>query len=450
MSGDAKEPSHDWGVDDDEVPVRPAEPLKEDLRSRVRSIGPLSEAIHAARANEGSAAAGVAPLPETRSPQPEETAAPPSSTRAVTPARSTGSQPADGYGESDFENDDEPFDREDAHKIGIIGGKGTGKSYLFQAMVYRTFAGQQSGALTYFLENDGMRLFTATANEAQITQTGLARTLNRVKFVEKYQRWERLGTTTLLAQQWYRLRLLIRTGLLGRKRSAMDVEFFDGSGEGFFELQATSADHKRLWAKAYRDARVMVFCLPMWAAFPNSELTEDEWEDREKMLAGFDQVIQNYSDMRRRHNQVAPVSSILALTMADDDRSALRTLRDRWITPYIQSPQTYLKQLKKGTGVARYLSNARKVSEALLDEFAEVCDPRVAGIPQSLDFGRGLPWIIPLSAIDGARLNQIEDLYRNKPDDTLRRREARNTAPTPVHVELPLLVALCERDNALM
>src|SRR5262245_6344267 len=70
-----------------------------------------------------------------------------------------------GFSEEDFDdNDDEPFDRPDAQKFGIVGGKGVGKSYLFQAMVYRTLSGQQSGALTYYLERDSMRLFAATGN----------------------------------------------------------------------------------------------------------------------------------------------------------------------------------------------------------------------------------------------------------------------------------------------
>lgn len=460
MSGDAKEPSHNWGADDAGPAARDSEPLKEDIRSRVvRPVAPPAADLQAkpARTEPLMPSPALVPpaieadsTPPTETGEPEPPPKPDPIARSMRAPGAATSQPSHGYTEQDFDKDDEPFDRDDAQKVGIIGGKGTGKSYLFQAMVYRTLAGQQSGALTYFLEQDGMRLFSATANPAQITQTGASRTLNRVKFIEKYQRWERLPFTSLMQQQWYRLRLLVRIGLLGRKRSAMDVEFFDGSGEGFLEQQATTPEQKRLWAKAYRNAKVMVFCLPMWAAFPSEELTEEEWEMREKLLAGFEQVVQNYTDMRQRHNEVEPVSSILALTMADDDRSSLQTLRDHWITPYIQSPQTYLKQLKKGSGVARYLANARKVSEILHDEFASVPDKRVAGIPEALELGRGRPWIIPLSAIDGARLEQIEETYLNRIDDTSRRREVRRISPTPVHVELPLLVALCERDNALM
>jgi hypothetical protein len=355
--------------------------------------------------------------------------------------------------EIDDTSGDEPFDRPDAHKVGILGGKGVGKSYLFQAMVYRTYAGLQSGALTYYLERDGIHLFKAAGGEGhgkrELTETGVASALNRVEFIRKYQSWLRLSTTRKEEQQWYRLRLLLRSGWLGRKQSAMDVEFFEGSGEGFFELQTVNHEDRALWTKAYQNAGVMVFCLPIWAAFPNEHLTDEDWNHRDALLRGFEQVVQNYRDMCRREETRLPVSSILALTMSDDRRSALRMLYDRWISPYLDSPHTYLKQMRKGQGVACYLNNARRISESLHEEFAAARDPRVTAIPQSLDFGRGRPWIVALSATEGSRLDDLERRFPN-PDDPARLAEARRGAPTPVHVELPLLLALCERENALM
>ncbi|HBL29421.1 MAG TPA: hypothetical protein DD490_21525, partial [Acidobacteria bacterium] len=91
-------------------------------------------------------------------------------------------------------------------------------------------------------------------------------------------------------------------------------------------------------------------------------------------------------------------------------------------------------------GVARYLANARQVSEALHRELAASRDPRVSSISQTLDYRGGRPWLIPLSAVEGTRLDRIE---REK-------QTGERLAPVPVHAELPLLVALCERYNALM
>jgi hypothetical protein len=347
----------------------------------------------------------------------------------------------------------EPFDRPDAAKLGIIGGKGVGKSYLFQAMVFRSYSAKHSGALTYYLERDGMHLFEAEMEPGEhgwrITNTGAARTVNRADFVDKYKNWERLAFTMKMSQHWYRLRLLFRTGLLGRTRSAMDVEFFDASGEGLLGATALSREDQEVWDRAYLTAGVMVFCLPTWAAFPATDLTDADWRERDLLLSGFEQVVKNYNDMRTRHGQTKRVRSILALTMSDDRRSALQTLQSRWIAPYLDSPYSHLKELRTGGGVARYLRNARTISEALHEEFASARDPRAASIPQSLDFGKGEPWIVPLSAIDGARLDYLQETYKN-PDDPRRLREVRGAAPVPVHVELPLLLALCERENALM
>jgi hypothetical protein len=411
MSDDEGNDSTDWGIEVDDEPALPA-----GIPERSASWAP----------------------PELRPDPPVVEAAP---------------QP-EVFAEEDFDKtDDEPFDRPDAQKFGIIGGKGVGKSYLFQSMVYRTLSGTQSGALTHYLERDNMRLFTAMGEEStggrQIARTGAARTLNRTRFIEKYQNWLRLPSTTKEIQTWYRLRLPLRTGWLGQKRSAIDVEFFDGSGEGMFEIQSLTRDDREVWEKAYLPAKVMVFCLPLWAAFPNGDLTDEDWGAREKLLSGFEQVLVHYRDMRSRHGE-PPVSGILALTMADDRRSALRTLYDRWIAPYLDSPSSHLRQLKQGSGIARYLNNARKVSEALHEEFGATRDPRVSGIPQSLDFGRGKPWIVALSAIDGGRFDYLNNKYPDDPDNPARMREARQVAPTPIHVELPLLVALCERENALM
>ena len=279
------------------------------------------------------------------------------------PVQANVSTPA-SVNDSEFVQDEEPFDRADAQKLGIIGGRGVGKTYLFQSMVYRTFSGPQSGALTYYLEKDAMHLYMAVRDGGeQFAQTGAAKALNRVTFIKKYQSWQRLPTTTFMIQQWYRLRLLYRTGYLGRRRSAIDVEFFDVSGERLGTQTYNRTDWEA-WARAYGKAAVMVFCLPLWAAFPGRDLADEDWNLRELIITDFEQVIQNYREMRSRYQFTSPVRSILALTMSDDHRAGLTTLIERWISPYLEFPRTYLKQLQTGRGVARYLSNARKVSGA--------------------------------------------------------------------------------------
>lgn len=325
-------------------------------------------------------------------------------------------------------------------KLGIVGGKGVGKSYLFQAMVYRTYSNALAGSLAYYLDRGGIRLYTRLSREESESAENIER------FIENFSSWNRLPQTLADTQRWFRLRLPYRTGWLGRGRSMLDVEFLDGSGEGFFALEHLDDDYRQLWREAYLDARIMVFCLPLWVAFPGPDLNPEDRRERNLVLKQFEQVIENYRQLRDAHESGHPVRSILALTMADDRRSALVGLRDRWVTPYMNAPGRFLTRLRRGSGVAAYLANARRVSEGLQAEFDHSHNPRVSGIPNRLDFGGGRPWLIPLSAIDGKTLEHIEAEYPD-PDE----RQAMDLhPPAPVHVELPLLVALCERENALM
>jgi hypothetical protein len=333
--------------------------------------------------------------------------------------------------------DTEVFRGRGIEKVGIIGGRGVGKSYLFQAMVYRVQHAPRSGALSYFLDGGGIALAMALSVDEPV------RSVNLQSFNTDYERWTRLGTTLAARQPWYRLTLPYRTGIFGRGRAAMEVEFFDGSGEQFFE--AKDPRNRPVWQYAYADARVMVFCLPLWVAFPGEDLSLDDWQERESILESFHEVVQNYKDMRRHLGHSGrPVRSILAFTMADDRRGALKVLRERWIAGYLQRHREILEVTRRGGGVARYLANARRVSDILLDELAAADAPGVARIPAELSFGGKQPWLIPVSAVHGEALDQLEADYPN-PDERPRREP-----PVPIHVELPLLVALCEQGNALM
>lgn len=332
--------------------------------------------------------------------------------------------------------EEEPFDRPGTTRVGILGGKGVGKSYLFHAMVYRTLDNRRAGALSYYIDRDAVRVYQT------LDRSRTPRSVIPTEFIQDYSSWSRLFTTQWTDQRWYRLRLQFRTGLLGTRRSFLDIDFLDGSGE-HLEM-GLNAETEEIWKAAFLEAQVMVFCLPLWAAFPapGGVLSDEDWENRQKVIRGFDSVVRHFKDLREKHKATHPVRSILALTMADDRRSALATLRDRWIDPFVADPMVHLRAMRRASGVARYLANARRISEALWREFDACQDAVISGIPVSLDLGAGRPWLIPVSAVDGAVL-----------DTQTGRRTARTPAlapPVPVHVELPLLVALCESHNALM
>jgi hypothetical protein len=325
------------------------------------------------------------------------------------------------------------YGRDGLFKLGIVGGKGTGKSYLFQAMVYRCQAAARAGALSRFIDGGSLRLFEA-ATRAEGLQP-----VNLRDFVRHYQRWNRLPFTTLDNQRWYRLEFPYRVGWLGRGLSMLDVEFFDGSGEAFF-AGALDAQNRRIWREGFLHANVMVFCLPFWAAFPGS-LTEADRAWRERFLRQFEDVVHNFNHVREVTHTHHPVRSILALTMADDVRHGWPELQARWMRPYREAPRTYERRLRRAGALAAYLANARSVSRLVHNALIELPDPFVASIPGKLHFGAGEPWVVPLSAIDGQTLEHLEASGVAAPEDDF---------PVPVHVELPLLVALCERTNALM
>lgn len=333
-------------------------------------------------------------------------------------------------------SDEEPFERPGTTRVGLLGGKGVGKSYLFHAMVYRTLDSRRAGALSYYIDRDAVRVYQTLDRRQQ------PRSVIPTEFIRDYSSWSRLFTTQWMDQRWYRLRLQFRAGLLGGRKSFLDIDFLDGSGE---QLEmGLNSDTEATWKAAFLEARVMVFCLPLWAAFPaaGGVLSDDDWEHRQKVIQGFDSVVRHFKDLREKHHATHPVRSILALTMADDRRSALVTLRDRWISPFVADPLAHLRTLRSASGVARYLANARRISEALWREFDASPDPVISGIPLSIEFDGGRPWFIPVSAVDGAVL-----------DLQTRPRPSRGPGlppPVPVHVELPLLVALCESHNALM
>jgi len=334
-------------------------------------------------------------------------------------------------------------------KIGLLGGSGVGKTYFFFGMIYRTWDEEKSGAVSYYLHSSKLRRY-----ERQIRNSikDSAREFDDLSpEIERYERWEPFAPTPFESQLWYRLRLGFKTGLLGRNQSHLDLEFLDGSGEGF--TRPLGPLTTPIWEGAFRNAGIMIFCLPIWAAFPAAGLSAEDQEMRDNYLSEFQRVVNNYSDIRAPNLKVR---SILALTMADDKkRCALEPMIESWIEPYMEDPETYLAQLRRRSGIPRYLASAQAVSGYLHQEFRALrSKPLVSKIPKQLDFGLGRPWIIPVSAVDGTTLEGVKERL----DRMSKRANAQSEAllpgplepPIPIHVELPLLAALCENHNALM
>ncbi len=341
------------------------------------------------------------------------------------------------------------FQNPNLMQVGILGGKGVGKSYLFQAMVYRCVV---AGILDRYLRNIRPDVFRANAvdRHGAIDRPTFFR-IPTNSLVDGYMAWRRLPTTQEDQQFWYRVRFRFNTGLFGSRQRSMEVAFLDGSGE-FLERGVPLPFMRGIWEKAFQRATIMIFCLPIWVLFPNQQfMTAVDWEDREQRLAGFDKLVNTYMDIR---DQRLRVRAVLALTMADDRRSALRKLHRNWIAPCMNeaSAQTYLKSFKRPNGITRYLKSAREISEYIYRELDASPDPLVGQIPGALHFGYDDLWMIPISALDGERLETYEAEWKaweaeGRPAD---RKPRHSRFPRPAHAELPLLAAMAECHNALM
>ena len=329
----------------------------------------------------------------------------------------------------------EDYAQLDKRKIGLLGGKGAGKTYFFNGIIYRTLTEEKAGAVSYYMRSSSLLSHDKPGQPGQ--------PVDLYQAVNAYRDWIRFANTPVDRPTWYRLNLRFRTGVIGKSESHLELGFLDGSGDAYAAITDAT---KPIWKSAFSNAGIIIFCLPIWAAFP-AKLSADDEAKRQLFLKEFFNVVGNY-----RHIRVPglKVRSILALTMADDDRRcALGELIARWIKPYINNPEIYLEQLRRRTGIPRYLANAQAVSAYMHEKFRATDDLLVGRILDELDFGKGQPWIIPVSAVEGRTLEPA-DAMRNSGLDDSALRDLVRSSPVPVHVELPLLAALCENHNALM
>ena len=324
---------------------------------------------------------------------------------------------------------------DDTFRIGILGGRNSGKSFLFQSMVYRTSNTANAGCLSSMLAGVA-RLYRGAGTTAR--QDWRFRSTD--KYLDDYMSWRRLETTLLEPPEWHRLVVDMKTGFLGRGRQPLEIQFLDAPGEWISQTEGHDAERSAVWKTAYVDARVLVFCLPIWALFPAPGAVDRE--DQAHEVKQFLRAVHNIVAERARHKVQHRTEVVLALTMADDPRSALTAVRTRWIEPYTKTwrgHRKFLKLLSRGRGISRYLAHARALSNALDEQIASLPNQMHAQIPAQIALQQPgvTPWIIPMSAVDGTHLDDPDDAKPESP-------------PMPVHVELPILLSMSVQFNALM
>ncbi len=312
-------------------------------------------------------------------------------------------------------------------KMAIAGGRQTGKSYLFQSIVLRTWTGFKAGALAGFLDDRKSTLVRMDGDTA----------IHDDHVIDSYKSWGQIPSTQ--NQVVFRVKLTYPTGWFGGGERAVELSFVDAPGEDW-------ALHGL--AKQCTDTDVMVLCVPAWAAFP-AVLTEKEEADAAGALSDFHSIVYEFSTELAKLPKKKKVQLVVALTMADDGRSALDVVRTNWIEPFTRGAiaAENREALHRQSGLSGYLAAARRVSDFVELELKRQSNNHVNSIPGSLRFGGTKPWFIPVSAIDGARLKRV----LGEPSERERQKLVKESGdPVPAHVELPLLIALCQQTNALM
>ncbi|MFH1468451.1 MAG: hypothetical protein ABIO70_28940 [Pseudomonadota bacterium] len=386
-----------------------------------------------------------------------------------------GSQPSEQVADGEqrdthgitWKRDNEPFHLKGGFKVGIIGGPSSGKSYLFHAIVSRLRDLEHAGALAPFL---------AAEKEAVLHKAGLNDKFGIFttarEFSTIYRTWQRIDATKAAKQEWYKLRLHIPVGWWRTERERFEVEYLDAAGE---RLRDQLLERELpVWAQAFLSAQVLVFCLPLWVVFPRTDLSDEDFRIQHSQLEDFFIVWKNLNQVRDSFRNGAirgvdiempkKVQTILALTMSDDDRCALDPVQKRWIDKFSGRDERtgrdaltdLLDSLRRGGGCVRYLESARAVSRVLQDEFRHIPDPDVRTIPTKLrGFGGRPPWLVPVSAVSGTTLKRAEqEIPAGIDEERARMLRARfvqlEGEPRPLHVELPLVLGLCEHHDALM
>jgi hypothetical protein len=307
--------------------------------------------------------------------------------------------------------------------LALFGGPASGKSFLFQAMVHRCQSRRFAGALTPLLGRGAI-----TVDIDGSARNGLQTILR------EYAGWQTLGSTLHDRPSFYRLSLPYSSGWLGRSVSRLRIELPDLAGEIY--VQGNDGPSAARWNALAVESRVLIFCLPFWAVFPAAKIS-DETQQRAKMqLDAYERVVNQVMAARKAAGAEPPLI-LVVLTMADDRRCGLAELRDIWL-PDKDLVEPLLVRLRNMRSLMAYLQDARKISDYLRTCF-EV-DPERARLIELLeDQGHPSPWILPVSAVDGRVLER--DQQQLPPP---------GHPPMPIHVELPLLLALCEQTRALV
>ena len=343
--------------------------------------------------------------------------------------------------------------RPEVLRVALLGGAHSGKRALFQAMAYRAGGRRRAGALASLLGPGAgkVRCLGAESRPAADETERLARA---------FEGWRCLNSDLDEAPASkphspagrYRLELPYPTGWLGRPVARMQVDLFPTSllpqhtpqpAPPTTPLPTPLPQDER---ELLRRTRVLIFAVPFWACLPRPDVGEEVVAAGREHLDVLGQQVLAVKEARQGGERA---SIFLALTLADDERGGLPDLREAWIHRAIEGHRRHANRLRRPQYLLTYLQNARRISEHLHRVLAgaEAGALRSAAPPSSaaavhelLELeGPERTWLLPVSALD-ARIAEHVAAGGAAPGEP----------PVPAHVELPLLLALCEHAEALL
>ncbi|MCG8458754.1 MAG: hypothetical protein MI919_20940 [Holophagales bacterium] len=324
--------------------------------------------------------------------------------------------------------------RHEVLRVALLGGARSGQRALFQAMAYRAGGRRRAGALASLIAPGAGKV-------ERLGEDGRPAADETERLVGDYEGWRCMMDADLdggpdseqeSPTGRYRLELPYPTGWLGCSPARLHVDLYPPS---LLQLPLPPGEQKLL-----QRARVLIFAVPFWACLPRRDVGEEVVAAGREHLEALGRQIFGVQEARRGGERA---SIFFALTLADDERGGLPDLREAWIHRTIEGHRRLAKRLRRPRYLLTYLDNARRISEhlhrLLIGAEADASRSAGAAVLELLELeGSERAWLLPVSALD-SRIAENVAAGGSAPGEP----------PIPAHVELPLLLTLCEHAEAL-
>lgn len=314
-------------------------------------------------------------------------------------------------------------------RLTIVGAGNSGKSYVFRGMVASILAAS-TGPLGFFLRNARPRLDELPLRRVLKGGAPAAFAVaNLDLFLEDYLQWRVLSRTTDDAWNLYRLVVDYRDGLLERSLVVQHMEY---KGEWSDARRALSSGFFRYVG----ESDIIAVVLPAWAVWPTQEYRRWSGQQPDPQLRPeyHRHWLQDFRvsvEAQRANSGVGGrIRWMFLLSQFDSPNHNLAGAREKWVRPFMESLMSRAAW-RTGAGAHALLRDVGRWSQHLGEALALTQDPRLASLLDTFAYGNEPPVLLPVSAFDGARMNQASQSA-----------SALDQSPVPVNCEVPILLGL--------